>query len=82
MSTYSQVLAEHSSLPAYTPLLPTSSLSSIAFLSLVSSFCLSCYFSTLKSKGVPVHELAVGGAASFTGAVGLIAAFCAIGANV
>ncbi|GAA6043320.1 hypothetical protein JCM8097_001183 [Rhodosporidiobolus ruineniae] len=82
-SSYAEALAQHQSLPAFSPLLPSSSLSSLAVLLLSLSFVLSFYFSTLRSKAVvPIQELVVAALASVVGGVGLVSAFCAVGANV
>ncbi|GAA5973469.1 hypothetical protein JCM11641_006478 [Rhodosporidiobolus odoratus] len=84
-SSYADALAEFSTLPSFSPLLPTTSLPSLAALSLIIAFALSFYFSTLRSSSkstFPAQELAVAGAASVSGGFGLVLAFCAIGANV
>ncbi|ORY67944.1 hypothetical protein BCR35DRAFT_308315 [Leucosporidium creatinivorum] len=82
MSTYAELLAEHNSLPAFAPFLPSSSLQPLAITFLSLAFVLSFYFSTLRAKGLPTQELAVGSLASVLGGFGLVFAFCAVGVNV
>ncbi|BGP18413.1 hypothetical protein JCM10213_001660 [Rhodosporidiobolus nylandii] len=84
MSTvYTQKLLEHATLPPISPLLPPTTLSSAAALSLTVAFVLSFYFSTLRAKStLPVSELAVAALASVFGGFGLVFAFCSVGLSV
>ncbi|GAA5863680.1 hypothetical protein JCM3774_001212 [Rhodotorula dairenensis] len=92
-SSYAALAAEHAASPRFSPLIPRAALQPLAIVLLLAAFILSFSFSTLRSpapttiKGRPApstlgQELAFGGLASVAGGVGLVLAFCAIGANV
>ncbi|GAA5985960.1 hypothetical protein JCM10908_006349 [Rhodotorula pacifica] len=89
-SSYAALAAEHASSPAFSPLIPRAALQPLAILLLVSAFILTFAFSTIRPNSSPAskgnhtlaREVALGGVASIAGGVGLVLAFCAIGANV
>ncbi|KAF5312678.1 hypothetical protein D9619_003571 [Psilocybe cf. subviscida] len=82
MDTYSEVKALHHSLPAFSPLIPTSLLPYIALFTLVPTFVLAFYFSTLPKDRFALREPLVAIVASALGGFGIVATFCAVGVYV
>ncbi|GAA5970966.1 hypothetical protein JCM8115_005513 [Rhodotorula mucilaginosa] len=95
-ASYVALAAEHASSPQFSPLVPRAALTPLAIILLIAAFILSFAFSTLRPSTAATtrkgqqhggsttlaREVALGGAASIAGGVGLVLAFCAIGANV
>ncbi|RSH79395.1 uncharacterized protein EHS24_001441 [Apiotrichum porosum] len=82
MEGYTQVKVLHSGLPAYAPLVPTSALPTIAFVSLCAAFALTFTLTTLHKSSIPVVELVTALVAAALAGGGVVALFCTVGVYV
>ncbi|PPQ97662.1 hypothetical protein CVT26_002474 [Gymnopilus dilepis] len=82
MDDYQHVKALHYSLPAFSPVLPTSLLPFVAALFLLPTFALAFYFSTLPKDKFTLREPLVALLASTLGGFGVVALFCSVGVYV
>jgi len=79
---YLAVQASHASLPAFSPAIPTSLLTYLAFFLLTFSFLLTFYFSTLPKNILAFREVTVATLASVLAGFGVVALFCSVGVYV
>ncbi|KAF8168398.1 hypothetical protein B0H34DRAFT_793011 [Crassisporium funariophilum] len=82
MNDYQQLKALHHSLPAFAPIIPTSFLPYLAAFTLIPTFALAFYFSTLPKRTLPIWEATVATVASVFGGFGIVALFCSAGVYV
>ncbi|KAK1922485.1 hypothetical protein DB88DRAFT_541610 [Papiliotrema laurentii] len=82
MSSYASVKALHSSLPSFSPTIPTSVLPYIALVFLSIFFALTFTFTTLPRSKNPLPELGTGLLASSLAGAGVVALFCTLGVYV
>ncbi|WVQ81354.1 hypothetical protein IAT38_003477 [Cryptococcus sp. DSM 104549] len=80
--TYSEAKALHSSLPAFEPPVPTSSLPTIALVGLLGFFLLTFIFTALPTSRFPIQELSTAAIASLLAGGGVVALFCTVGVYV
>ncbi|KAF9552992.1 hypothetical protein CPC08DRAFT_646205, partial [Agrocybe pediades] len=74
--------ALHHELPAFAPTVPTSLLPFLAAFSLLPTFALAFYFSTLPKDKFTLKEPLVATLASILGGFGVVALFCSAGVYV
>ncbi|KAG8928273.1 hypothetical protein FRC03_009357 [Tulasnella sp. 419] len=79
MLNYDDVKTLHASLPPFSPIVPTQSLPSLAFILLSTTFALGFYFTTLPKSTIPAAELSVAALASIFAGFGVVALFCSAG---
>ncbi|KAF8961013.1 hypothetical protein BDZ97DRAFT_1830885 [Flammula alnicola] len=82
MDEYQHLKALHHSLPAFSPIVPTSFLPFLAALFLLPTFALAFYFSTLPKDKLALREPLVAILASTLGGFGVVALFCSAGVYV